>query len=156
MTKVKVSHRKPTKVAYIEHHGPYEQVPWGEDIEKLYAYAKQSHLRPGFRPMAIYPDDPATTERSKCRSQVALPVKGEARPTEEVLVADLPATDVAEMRFEGPSSAYEGAYATLRRWVDANGYELAGAPREVFTKKPKVVAGQTRLYSRIELPVRRR
>lgn len=154
--KVKVAHRKPLKVAYIEHHGPYGSVPWDEDIQKLYAYAKRERLRPGFRPMAIYPDDPATTDPAKCRSQVALPVKGEARPTDEVLVADLPAMEVAAMKYEGPSGGYEAAYAALRSWVETNGYELAGAPMEVFMKRPKAVGGTTRLYSRIEFPVRKR
>jgi effector-binding domain-containing protein len=60
------------------------------------------------------------------------------------------------MKFAGPSRAYSGAYAELRRWVDANGYEVAGSAIEVYTKKPKEVGSETHLFARIEMPVQKR
>jgi DNA gyrase inhibitor GyrI len=156
MAKIKVARRKPSRIAYIEHRGPYQDIPWDTSIEKLYAFAKRHKLRPGFRPLGIYPDDPKTTDPAACRTEVALPIRGDAPGEGEVHVRELPATEVATRPFEGTSADYEKAYAELAQWVQSNGYEPAGAPREVYTKKPKVVGGATYLYSRIEFPVRKR
>jgi AraC family transcriptional regulator len=156
MTRVKLARRKPTKIAYLEHRGPYQDIPWDTSIEKLYAFAKKHKLRPGFRPMGIYPDDPATTAPAQCRTEVAIPVKGEANGEGDVRVRLLAGSQVAVRKFEGTSADYEQAYKEIGEWVKANGYERNGDPLEVYTKKPKVVGGQTRLFSRIEMPVRRR
>ncbi len=156
MAKVKVSSRKQSTVVYIEHRGPYDTVPWKPSIEKLYAFAKEHRLRPGFRPMAIYPDDPRTTDPAACRTRVAVPVRGTARGEGDVQVGELPASTVVTSPFEGTSADYDHAFRELAEWVRANGFEPAGAPVEVYTKRPEAVGGQTRIHSRLELPVRKR
>ncbi|HKZ60772.1 MAG TPA: GyrI-like domain-containing protein [Candidatus Thermoplasmatota archaeon] len=156
MTKVKLTHTKAMQVAYIEHRGSFSSIPWEEDIGKLYGYAKAHKLRPAMRPMGIYPDDPKKVPEERLRSEVALPVRGPATPEGEIRVKALPETDMATVKFRGPTSDISRVYTEVHAWIQANGYVPAGAPMELYTKKPKVVGGRTELTAKIEIPVRRR
>ncbi len=156
MTKVKLARTKPTKIAYIEHRGNFAKIPWGDDLAKLYGYAKAHKLRPAMHPIGIYPDDPAKVPESALRSEVALPIRGDAPPEGDILVKALPEMDVATLKFRGPSTEYARAYAEIQAWVDANGFVAAGPAMEVYTKRPKVRGGQTELTATIEVPVRKR
>ena len=68
----------------------------------------------------------------------------------------LPETDMATVKFRGPTSDISRVYTEVHAWIQANGYVPAGAPMELYTKKPKVVGGRTELTAKIEIPVRRR
>jgi len=63
---------------------------------------------------------------------------------------------LATVKFRGPTSDISRVYTEVHAWIQANGYVPAGAPMELYTKKPKVVGGRTELTAKIEIPVRRR
>jgi AraC family transcriptional regulator len=151
-----VAHTKPTQVAYIEHRGSFSSIPWEADLGRLYGFAKAHKLRPAMHPMGIYPDNPATVPESELRSEVALPVRGEASPEGDIRVKTLPEGDVATLKFHGPTAGLAGAYAEVESWIKDHGYIAAGAPFEVYTRKPKRTRGATELTAKIEVPVRKR
>ena len=154
MTRIKIHNRKSMTVAYLEHRGPFDQIPFGADYKRLYAWAREHKLRPGMRPMAIYPDNPATTHAERLRARVAIAVHGAAVPDAEVHVEALASMQVAATRHKGPVQDYPQTYARLLKWTDEHGYEWAGAPMETYGGMPKGEAMSIR--SRIEVPVRRR
>ncbi len=41
MTTPKLESRKAANLAYIEHRGPYDKVPWDDYIKRLYAGRKK-------------------------------------------------------------------------------------------------------------------
>ena len=86
MAKPKLEDRKPTSIAYIEHMGAFDKIPWQQDIEKLYGWAKEQKVMPGFYPIGIYLDDPKSVSLEKCRSQVAITFKGEAKENSGVKI----------------------------------------------------------------------
>ena len=153
MTKIKIKKRKPTKVAFIEHTGEYSSIPFDEDISKLYAFAKKQKLRPGFKPFAIYPDDPNTGDWDKIRTRIAITVNKLAEGSEEVQVEELPQMKVASMKFKGSSEEYKQAYGELWKWIEEQGFKLNGPPLEIWGKKPKVVEGKTIINSEIQAPI---
>jgi effector-binding domain-containing protein len=58
-----------------------------------------------------------------------------ARPVpevERVRVYELPAATVASTVHRGAYSSIDQAYAALMGWIEANGYRLAGADREIY------------------------
>src|SRR3990172_6151826 len=59
--KVKVEQRKPVKLAYIEHTGAYDDIPFETYIGRLYGWAKKAHVRPGFYPLGVFYDSPGET-----------------------------------------------------------------------------------------------
>ena len=153
MAKIKVKKRKPTKVAFIEYTGEYSTIPFDEAISQLYSYAKSKKLRPGFKPFAIYPDDPHKGDWSTIRTQVAISINKLSEATETVSVAELQQMEVATMKFSGSSEEYQQAYDELGKWVTEQGYKMNGAPIEIWGKKPKVIDGKSIISSEIQFPI---
>ena len=40
--KPKFEDRKEAQIAYIEHRGPYDDIPWGDHMGELFAWAKEN------------------------------------------------------------------------------------------------------------------
>ena len=148
--------RKATDVAYIEHAGPYDKVPWGEYIERLYGWAKGQKVMPGFYPFAIYLDDPEKVSPGNLRSEIAITFKGKAAGKGGVRTKRLPAMKVASISHKGPGSEFKNTYAKLNEWKASKGYVCAGPPIEAYTKKPEVVNGVTILYAKVMMPVKKK
>lgn len=149
----KLEERKATNIAYIDHRGPYDRIPWEEYIERLYEWAKEQRVMPGFHPMGIYRDDRKTTPPDECRSRVAIPYKGSADEKDGVMTDRLPDMRVATLSHKGPATEIESSYERLGEFVLSKGYRVSGPPMEVYSKKPEVVAGKTILYAKIMMPI---
>jgi effector-binding domain-containing protein len=153
---IKVKKRKAGSFAYIEYKGPYDKIPFDEAFSRLFAWAKETRAGPGMTPFVIYASDPKTTPESELVTKVAIPIHRTGEPRGEVKVGQLPEMDVAVKRHDAPAEEYDKSYAELQKWITDNGYELYGAPIEVYTGKPKVKDGKTIIYSDIQFPVRKK
>lgn len=153
MAKIKIKKRKATKIAYIEHTGEYSTIPFEQAISKLYGFAKKNKLRPGFKPFAVYPDNPNTDSWDKIRTRVAISINKLAESYEDILTTELPQTEVACMDFSGSSEEYQEAYNELWEWIEENGYTINGSPMEFWGKKPKKKDGKTIIFSEIQAPI---
>lgn len=149
----KFEERKETMLAYVEHQGPYSEIPWRSYMERLYGWAKEQKVLPGMHAIGIYYDDPKAVPAERCRSDIAITFKGEASGTEEVKVRKLPATKVAALSFKAPGEGIIGAYNGLLAWIADMGYRATGPPMEIYSKKPEAVDGVILLYSKIVVPV---
>jgi len=156
MPRPKLESRKASNLAYIEHVGAYDKVPWEQYIERLYGWAKEQKVMPGFYPMAIYHDDPEKTTPEKCRSEIAITFKGRAREQGGVETRRLPAMKVAALSHKAPGSEFKKTYAQLSEWIAEKGYVVSGPPIEVYTKRPEVVGGVTILYAKVMMPVKKK
>lgn len=152
----KIESRKATDVAYIEHKGPYDKVPWEEYMHRLYGWAKDQKVMPGFYPFAVYLDAPGNVPPEKLRSEIAITFKGKAAAKGGVRTKKLPAMKVASISHKGPGSEFKNTYAKLDEWKASKGYVRAGPPIEVYTKKPEVVNGVTILYAKVMMPVKKK
>ena len=114
MAGLKLEERKATSIAFIDHQGPFDKIPWQEYIEKLYGWAKEQKVMPGFYPMGIYHDDPSIVSPEKCRTEIAITFKGEARGSSGVKTRQMPAMKVASLSHKGPGSEFQKTYGALR------------------------------------------
>lgn len=153
MSNPKLESRRATNIAYTEHIGPYDKIPWEEYVQRLYGWAKRQKVMPGFYPLAIYHDDPEKTPAEKCRSEVAITFKGRGKKGDGMKVRRLPAMKVAAVSHKAPGSEFKKTYAQLTKWIADRGYTTSGPPIEVYTRKPKVVGGVTILYAKVMMPV---
>ncbi len=149
----KFEKRKTANLAFIEHQGPYDNVPWEDYIKRLYSWAKEQRVMPGFYPMAIYHDDPQNCAPEKCRSEIGITFKGRAKEQASIRIRRLPAMNVATISHKGPGSKFKNTYAELSEWIEKKGYKISGSPLEVYSKKPKIVNGVTILFAKIMIPV---
>jgi AraC family transcriptional regulator len=156
MGRVKLEKRKPVTVAYLEYKGSYSSIPFDNYIGRLYGWAKEKKIRPGFYPLAVFYDNPDTTPPERCRTDIAIPVAGEPKGDDEVNIRKMPAMTVATISHKGEAEEYKKTYDLLTKWVSENGFEWDGPPIEIYTKKPDVVDGRTIIHAKIMAPVKRK
>ena len=156
MTGPKFEERKASSLAYIEHKGPFDKIPWQEYIEKLYGWAKEQKVMPGFYPMGIYLDDPNVVPHEECRTEIAITFKCEARESSGVKIRQMPAMKVASISHKGPGSEFQKTYGVLMGWIEKKGLEVSGPPMEIYSKKPEVVGCETILYAKIMMPIKKK
>jgi DNA gyrase inhibitor GyrI len=156
MDKIKLQKFKAVKLAYIEHIGRYDEVPYDQYVPRLYAWAKENKVRPGFKNINVFHDDPQKTEPSQCKCWIGIPIKGEANSDDEVKIQDIPETEVATMKFKGPNTEYADAYRIIEEWMNEQGYDWNGPSYEVCTKKPKIVNGEMILSTTIHVPIKKK
>lgn len=149
----KFEERKETMLAYVEHQGPYDEIPWRSYLERLHGWAKEQKVWPGTHAIGMYYDDPKAVPAERCRSDIAITFKGEASGSKEVKVRKLPATKVAAMSFKVPGEGITGAYNGLLTWIAETGHKVTGPPMEIYSKRPEAVDGVMLLYSKIVVPV---
>jgi effector-binding domain-containing protein len=155
MADIKLKKRKECTVAYIEHVGSYDSIPFDVLMKKLFTWAKENRAKPGFKPLTIYPDDPATTPAASLRSWVGIPIRSVPPQAGEVRTIVLPESQIVTVRFAGPSEEYSNTYRMLAEWAKTQGYECTGPPVESYPRKPKVKGGKTIIYADIHFPVRK-
>jgi effector-binding domain-containing protein len=154
--KIKVKKRRAGPIAYIEFKGPYDKIPFDQYFGKLFSWARESKAGMRFGTFAVYASDPAVTPAGDLLTKVAIPI-GKAVPSSgEIKVDTLPEMDVATLDHNAPAEDYSKSYGELQKWISENGYEVLGAPMEVYTRKPKVKDGKTIIYSEIQFPVRKK
>jgi len=156
MVEVKLKKSKACKVAFIEHVGAYDEVPYGDYYDKLFRWAKQKNLSPAGPPMAIFLDRPEEKPPEKRRCEVLIPIEGEAKPEGEIGIREIPSTDVANITHRGRTKDYPKTYEKLHKWIDENGYVYAGPVREIYLSKPKVVRGETLVFTNIQAPIKKK
>ena len=149
----KLEERKASGLAYIEHQGAFDKIPWQEYIERLYGWAKEQKVMPGFYPMGIYHDDPKVVPLEKCRSDIGITFKGNAKESSGIKVCQIPAMKVATISHKGPGSEFPKSYAILGEWIEKKGLKLSGPPMEIYSKRPEVVDGVAIVYAKIMFPV---
>ena len=114
MDKIKIKKIKPMKLAYIEHIGEYSKVPYDKYVPRLFEWAKENKVRPGFKNINVFHDDPEEKNPSECKSWVGIPINGDTNPDDEVKIKDFPELQVATLKFKGPASEYRNAYGKIK------------------------------------------
>jgi effector-binding domain-containing protein len=156
MANPKIEARKAANLAYIEHKGPYDQVPWETYMGQLYGWARSQKVMPGFHPMAIYYNDPLKTSPEESRSDIGITFKGRAKDQVSVKMRKMPAMKVATISHKGPGSEFKNTYAKLAEWIAEKGYVVSGPPIEVYSKEPEIVNGVTVLYAKVMMPIKKK
>jgi len=156
MVEVKLKRSKAYKVAFVEHVGAYDKVPYADYYDKLFKWAKQKNLRSAGPPMVVFLDKPEEILSEKCRCEVLIPIRGEAKPEGEIKIKEIPSTDVASITHRGPTKDYPKTYEKLRKWIDENSYVYAGPVTEIYLSKPKAVRGEMVVFTNIQAPIKRK
>ena len=156
MGKIKIQTFKPIKLAYIEHIGGYDKVPYDRYVPRLYEWAKEHKVRPGFKNINIFHDDPEEKNSTECKAWIGIPIKGIVESDNEVKITEIESMEVATMKFKGLGSEYKNAYERIKEWMIENGYYWNGPSFEVCSKKPKMVNGEMILSTTIHVPIKKK
>ncbi|HET6209258.1 MAG TPA: MerR family transcriptional regulator [Jatrophihabitans sp.] len=109
-----------------------------------------SQLQPTGRLLAYYEQPPGDEDQLVVHA--AIPVSGPQRSEDGLVVLELAGCDqAATIVHRGSMDAVLGTVDTLARWIEANGYADAGAPRELYLECPD---DPDRWVTELQQPVR--
>jgi effector-binding domain-containing protein len=150
-----VKKSKDMKIAYVKHVGAYNKIPYNKYYEKLFVWIKEKRLRPVGPPFGIFYDNPEEVPAKKCRSEIGVPIKGNAKSGKDIKVKKVPAATVVRLVHRGPMKDYGKSYKKLNKWIAANGHVWAGPCMETYISKPKMVRGELSVLTVIRVPVKK-
>lgn len=69
--------------------------------------------------------------------EIGFPVARELPGRGDIQASELPGGKVATCLYTGPYEDIEEPYEALSQWMEENGYEMAGAPYEMYLNDPQ-------------------
>jgi len=155
LAKVKLKKTKPQTIAYIEHTGAYDKVPYEAYVEKLIAWARVHNVSRRPRPIAILLKNPDYTPDDRCKSEIGIPVKATAKGDGEVKVRQAQPALVISVDFKDSPERLLSVMEIFEEYAKDNGYDFIGPVTQVFKGKPKQVNGKMVLHCELTMAVRK-
>lgn len=149
MSEPQVVTTEPATVAFITMHGTYDTTPSG--FQKLYDWVVGHGLVPAGMPEAVYLSPPSEDATWELWAPVAETAPRDASDEGIGIKRVEPAT-VASVMHVGSYEGLSEVYRELFEWVAANGYVVAGPPRERYYSPPDVPPEEYR--TEVLIPVR--
>ena len=104
----------------------------GEGLGKTFPYSQRTGLAVAGRPFTRY----LSTGPGLYSLEVGMPVATTPVGEGQVEAGTLPGGPVAVAMHAGPYDQLSESYAALERWIEANGFRVAGAPWESYITDP--------------------
>jgi AraC family transcriptional regulator len=126
--KVKIIDRKPVRVTYLRHVGPYGQ-PLAEFWQQMVYPWMAANDQLGQPRYGISLDDPTITVPDKCRYDAAVEVRGKIVQLGDSHTKTIPGGQYAVTAFRGTVDQIGGIWeAILRGWLPSSGMQLDARP----------------------------
>lgn len=106
-------------------------------LAALAQFVETQHGQTAGEPFGIYHGPINETENGPI--EICWPVNGKIAPVDDIVVKELPATKAASVTVHNEMCDFPHilkAYDTALDWIQANGYEMADSPREVWWTAP--------------------
>jgi effector-binding domain-containing protein len=124
----------------------------GQLFGELFGYLGQLGMGPAGPPIGIYYDEEFRDEAID--AEIAAPVTGSVPEGGRIKVRELPGVDqVASIIHEGGYEDIGGTYGQLLKWIEANGYRIAGPIREVYVQGVEPGRDPADYVTEVQLPV---
>jgi len=138
------------QVAYIFYKGPVEDM--GELIGEIVDWMIEQDVEMSGPPYSVYYTSPKEVAPEDMRYEMGVPFLGEASEQGNVKIKDLPVQDVLYARHKGPYSEVGLVYEVLMNKVMEDGYQMVGAPVEIYFNSPMEVS-EDELLTEVQFPV---
>lgn len=84
-----------------------------------------------------------------------IPLSGPIPGNDRVTMRELEKAEVASTVHRGEYTNISEAYNALMRWIEENGYSIAGKFREVYLKEPEPDSSPEDYLTEIQVPIAR-
>jgi effector-binding domain-containing protein len=140
-------------VISIQHTGAYDEI--GAVYHKLHQWAAKHAVRAAGSGFTIFLISPNEFDPASALFEVCIPVEGTVQGDAEVKVKKLSAMSVAASQVKGPYNQIPAHYTEMLAWLDAQGWEVVGPPREVYVKRPQADGSgdPSQFVTEIQFPV---
>ena len=143
----------PQRVASVRVHTDLSRI--GDDIGSGFAAVVGGLMAAGAQPtgapFVVYHD--VIDEQTDGDIEICVPVPpGTQVPSDDVEWKEIPGATVAATTHRGPYAEISPAYHTVTGWIQDQGHQVAGAPREVYLNDPQMVPADE-LLTEVQFPI---
>lgn len=142
----------PVKVASTEQVSPREQI--SKTLQQIEAFLKEKKIKVIGSAMALLHDDPKTVDLSKAQCEICMPISGKIKGESAVKDKELAKGAFACITHKGPLEKLADTYQIILKWIEENGYMIAGPAREVYIQGLNK-AGHEDYVIELQFPVRK-
>jgi effector-binding domain-containing protein len=125
-----------------------------QGMNKLMAWMKTGGkpLGPCF---AFYYQDPEKSPAKDLTCKIGFPTAEDAKGSDPVKIEKLPVTTNAVLTYKGPYEGSAEPWIAISKWIPEHGYEIVGAPSEVYLKGPGDNVKPDEYITEIHYPVKK-
>ena len=132
MPEVSLKFFMPVKVASKEQKNSREEI--SKALQEIDSFLKEKKIKVVGSAMALLHDDPKAVDLSKAHYEICVPISGKIKGESVVKDKELPKGAFACITYKGSLDKLPEAYQTILKWIEENGYMIAGPGREVYLK----------------------
>ena len=138
------------QVAYIFYTGPVEDM--GDLIGEIVDWMMNQNVEMTGPPYSAYFTSPAEVAPEDMQYEMGVPFLGEASEAGKVKIKIMPAQQVLSTLHKGPYNEVGSVYEILMNKVIEDGYQMTGAPLEIYFNSP-IEVPETDLLTEVQFPV---
>jgi AraC family transcriptional regulator len=138
------------QVAYIFYTGPVEDM--GDLIGEIVDWMMNQNVEMTGPPYSAYYTSPAEVAPEDMQYEMGVPFLGEASEAGKVKIKIMPAQQVLSTLHKGPYNEVGSVYEILMNKVIEDGYQMTGAPLEIYFNSP-IEVPETDLLTEVQFPV---
>jgi len=137
-------------VAYIFYTGPVEDM--GDLIGEIVDWMIDQKVEMDGPPYSVYYTSPAEVAPEDMQYEMGVPFAGEAFEAGKVKMKTIPTQQVLSAMHKGPYNEVGLIYELLMNKVIEEGYQMIGAPVEIYFNSP-VEVPESELLTEVQFPV---
>jgi AraC family transcriptional regulator len=138
-------------VAIIKVKGPYELLP--QTIGEVVGWVMNNGLTITEPPFGIYYNSPQEVPPEELEFEIGIPIEGKGQDEGRVKIRDIPPHIVLSTIHQGAYNEVGPIYQKIMEYAEENGFQIVGAPVEIYRNNPMEVASDEELITEIQFPV---
>jgi AraC family transcriptional regulator len=147
---IKLKKTEEQQVAYIFYKGPVEDM--GDLIGEIGDWMMDQNVEMTGPPYSAYYTSPAEVAPEDMQYEMGVPFEGEASEVGKVKIKNIPAQQVLSAMHKGPYNEVGLVYEVMMNKVIEEGYQMTGAPIEIYFNSPMEVS-ERELLTEVQFPV---
>jgi effector-binding domain-containing protein len=155
MSEVSIKFLMPVKVASMEKRVPRDEL--GKTVEQISRSLNEKKVKIADAAMGLLHEDLKSFDLQKAQYEVCLPISGKIKGAGELKSKELEKGAFACIPHSGPMEKLPDTYNAIFKWIEENGYQIAGPIREVYPKGTGEAGGTPQdVIIEIQCPVARK
>ena len=147
---IELKRTEEKQVSYIFYTGPVEDM--GDLIGEIVDWMMNQNVEMTGPPYSAYYTSPAEVAPEDMQYEMGVPFLGEASEAGKVKIKIMPAQQVLSTLHKGPYNEVGSVYEILMNKVIEDGYQMTGAPLEIYFISP-IEVPETDLLTEVQFPV---
>ena len=147
---IKLKETEEKLVAYIFYTGPVEDM--GGLIGEIADWMMEQKVEMTSPPYSAYYTSPSEVAPEDMQYELGVPFTGDAFESGKVKIKIMPAQQVLSAIHKGPYNEVGLVYEVMMNKVIEDGYQMTGAPLEIYFNSPMEVP-ESELLTEVQFPV---